>query len=62
MFKKLLDKLLAAKNPQEVEEILLCEVDQMFQKEKITWQDHERLFTLGGRLMKLAELMEKEGK
>lgn len=62
MFKKLLDKLLAARSPKEVEEILLCEVDQLFQKEKISWQDHERLFILGGRLMKLAELMEKEGK
>lgn len=57
MFKKLFDKMMAAETPKEVEEIMLTDVTMAFQHEKIGWNDHERLFTLGARLIKLAELL-----
>lgn len=61
MFKKLFDRIMDAKTPREVELALIDEngVDMMYQREKISWEDHERLFTLGARMMKLGELIEK---
>ena len=58
MFKKLLDELLAATTAEEVNHILYRTknetegwgVDLAFQHEKISWQDHERLFKLADRL------------
>ena len=58
MFKKLLDELLAATTAEEVNHILYrmksetedWGVDLAFQHEKISWQDHERLFKLADRL------------
>lgn len=46
MFKKLLDELLDAKTVEEVTLILYREdgVDRQFQREKLSWNDHERLF------------------
>ena len=52
MFKKLFDRLMAAKTNEDRTMVLYAEdgVDRMFQKEKITWEDHERLFNLAARL------------
>lgn len=59
MFKKLLDELLAAATKEEINDILYRNggsnrkadgVDLAFQHETLTWADHERLFTLAGRL------------
>ena len=52
MFKKLLDELLAATTKEAITDILYQKdgIDQMFQREKISWQDHERLFKLAARL------------
>lgn len=52
MFKKLLDELLEARTEEQINEILYRAdgVDRMFQREKISWQDHERLFKLAARL------------
>ena len=52
MFKKLFDKMMAAKTNEERALVLYGEdgVDRMYQKEKITWEDHERLFNLAARL------------
>ena len=49
MFKKLFDRMMAAQNADEVALVLYAPdgVDMMYQKEKISWQDHERLFSLG---------------
>ena len=59
MFKKLFDELLAAQTDEEITRVLYRTksatedwgVDLAFQHEKITWQDHERLFTLADRLI-----------
>lgn len=58
MFKKLFDEMLAAKTVAEIDGILYRAdgVDALYQREKITWQDHERLFNLAG---KLSELLSK---
>lgn len=59
MFKKLLDELLEAATQDEITAILYRNgktdskgdgVDLAFQHEKLSWQDHERLFKLAGRL------------
>ena len=54
MFKKLFDRLLAAETAEEITEVLYAPdgVDRMYQREKITWDDHERLFKLAERLQK----------
>lgn len=54
MFKKLLDRMLKAETNEEIESVLYAAdgVDMMYQKEKITWADHERLFKLAERLEK----------
>lgn len=53
MFKKLLDELLKAQTEDEITSILYREdgVDLSFQHEKLSWQDHERLFKLADRLL-----------
>ena len=52
MFKKLFDQLMAAQTAEEIASILYREdgIDRSFQKEKLSWQDHERLFKLAARL------------
>lgn len=52
MFKKFFDEMLAAKAEEEITSILYRAdgVDLSFQREKLSWQDHERLFNLAGRL------------
>lgn len=59
MFKKLFDELLAATTEEEINDILYRNggsdrrddgVDLAFQHANLTWIDHERLFTLAGRL------------
>ena len=58
IFRKLLDELLAAKTEEEITAVLYRStgyfkddgVDLAFQHELITWEDHERLFTLAARL------------
>ena len=54
MFKKLFDRLMAAATNEEIESVLYAEdgVDMMFQREKITWEDHQRLFNLAARLQR----------
>ena len=62
MFKKLFDRMMEAKTNEERALVLYGEdgVDRMYQKEKISWQDHERLFSLGARLMAYAEAVTKK--
>lgn len=52
MFKKLLDELLDAQTSEEINSVLYRNdgVDMSFQREKISWQDHQRLFKLAARL------------
>ena len=59
MFKKLLDELLSATTEEEIASILYRNggtdrkrdgVDIAYQHERLTWEDHERLFILAGRL------------
>ena len=52
MFKKLFDRLMAAETAEEINSVLYAPdgVDMMYQREKITWDDHERLFRLAARL------------
>lgn len=45
MFKKLLDKMLEAKTADEALAIF-GEADMAFQREKISWDDHQRLARL----------------
>ena len=45
MFKKLLDKMLEAKTAEEALAIF-GEADMAFQREKICWDDHQRLSRL----------------
>lgn len=54
MFKKLFDRLMDAATNEENEGVLYAEdgVDMMFQREKITWEDHQRLFNLAARLQR----------
>ena len=51
-----------AQNADEVALVLYAPdgVDMMYQKEKISWQDHERLFSLAARLMAYAEAVTKK--
>ena len=53
MFKKLLDELLTAQTEEEITHILYKQdgVDLSFQREQITWEDHQRLFKLASRLL-----------
>lgn len=62
MFKKFFDELLNAETEEQITDILYRAdgVDMAFQREKITWQDHERLFELADRLSALIRLMEQE--
>ena len=62
MFKKFFDELLTAETEKRIEDILYRSdgVDMAFQREKISWQDHERLFMLAGSLSMLIRLMKKE--
>ena len=52
MFKKLLDELLAATTQEAITDILYRQdgVDLSYQREKLSWDDHERLFKLAERL------------
>ncbi len=52
MFKKFVSELAEAKSNEEVLNILYRAdgVDMMFQREKISWKDHEILFKLAGAL------------
>ena len=52
MFKKLLDELLAATTQEAITDILYRKdgVDLSYQMEKLSWDDHERLFKLAARL------------
>ena len=54
MFKKFFDELMNAKTEEEINDILYRTdgVDRSFQREKITYQDLERLFCLAERLAK----------
>lgn len=54
MFKKLLDRMLAANTSEEIVDVLYAAdgVDMQYQHGKITWEDHERLFALAARLQK----------
>lgn len=62
MFKKFVDELLNAETEEQITDILYRAdgVDLSFQRENITWQDHERLFKLAGSLSMLIRLMQKE--
>ena len=62
MFKKFFDELMTAETEERIEDILYRAdgVDMAFQREKINWQDHQRLFKLAGSLSMLIRLMEKE--
>ena len=62
MFKKLFDRMMAAQNADEVALVLYAPdgVDMMYQREKISWQDHERLFSLAARLMAYADAVTKK--
>lgn len=62
MFKKFFDELLTAETEEQITDILYRAdgVDLSFQREKITWQDHARLFELADRLSALICLMEQE--
>ena len=62
MFKKFFDELLTAETEQQIEDIIYRAdgVDMAFQREKISWQDHERFFQLAGSLSMLIRLMKKE--
>ncbi len=59
MFKKLLDEMLEARTEAEITHILYrvksdtedWGVDLAFQHEKLSWNDHERLFKLADRLL-----------
>ena len=55
MFKSLVKGLMAAKTPGEINRMLygVAGVDAMFQKEKIKWDEHETLFSLAEKLLKL---------
>lgn len=64
MFKKLLDELLSATTEEQINEILFRNggtdrkrdgVDIAYQHDRLTWEDHERLFILAGRLSKAIE-------
>ena len=61
LFRKLFDELLAAKTELEINTVLYRHggedrqqdgVDLAFQHENLTWEDHERLFDLAGKLSK----------
>lgn len=55
MFRKLFDALMAARTPEEIVDVLYRSpdgVDISYQREKITFKDHERLFKLAERLKK----------
>ena len=54
MFKKFVAELIAAQTVAEITDILYREdgVDRMYQKEKISWKDHELLFELAAKLEK----------
>ena len=53
MFKKLFDELLKAETLDELDDILYREdgVDMSYQRNRLSWQDHERLFQLADRLI-----------
>ena len=60
IFRKLLDELLTATTDDEINKVLYRNtgyfaedgVDMAYQHETITWEDHERLFTLAAKLSK----------
>lgn len=54
MFKKLVARMVAAQTENEITAVLYDEngVDRLFQKEKISWQEHELLFDLARKLTK----------
>lgn len=62
MFKKFFDELMAAYTEKQIMDILYRAdgVDMAFQREKISWQDHKRLFLLADSLSMLIRLMKKE--
>jgi len=52
MYKNLVKKLIAAHTEEELNEVLYGPdgVDRSFEKDKISWEDHEDLFKLAERL------------
>lgn len=52
MFKKLFDEMMRASTEKEINDILYRKdgVDMAYQREKLSWEDHERLFNLADRL------------
>ena len=52
MFKKLFDEMMRASTEKEINDILYRKdgVDMAYQREKLSWDDHERLFNLADRL------------
>lgn len=54
MFKKLLAEMIAAETEEQITNILYREdgVDRLYQKEKLSWNDHELLFDLAAKLEK----------
>ena len=57
MFKKLFDRMLEAKTAEQLFEVVYGPegVNRMYEREKISWADHERLFTLAERLAQTIE-------
>ena len=58
MFKKFFDEMLKATTQEELFDILYRAdgVEMSFQREKLNWQDHERLFTLADKLCNMIAL------
>lgn len=52
MFKKFVKRILAAENDDELSRIMYDTdgIDMMYQKEKLSWEEHEILFELIGRV------------
>ena len=55
MFKKFVNALIEANSNEEIMDILYSQdgVDLMYQKGKLKWEDHETLFALADKLLKL---------
>ena len=53
MFKKFIERLIAAETEEQINHILYdfeTGVDMTYQREKITYKEHELLFELAGRI------------
>lgn len=53
MFKKFFDEMLKATTQKEIDDILYRQdgVDLSFQHDKLSWNDHQRLFKLAEKLV-----------